>query len=206
MKTGSARALRFQTVFEWRVENGEPDVRKMTLEHENQALLELDYGPVATLSRLNKGLRRRQNPAICGFLIDPATGRWKRDANNNGDEIDPSGARDQRIVPLVQDRKNAILLRPRRTLDVAQMSTLQHALIRGIELVFELEEGELLGEPLPNRDGRNVILLYEATEGGAGVLNRLVSDPSKVNEVALQALRLMHFKDPVGRAAAGNGR
>ncbi len=42
-----------------------------------------------------------------------------------------------------------------------------------------------------------MILLYEATEGGAGVLNRLVSDPSKVSEVALQALKLMHFKDPV---------
>jgi Lhr-like helicase len=191
------QGFEIQTVFEWRVENGEPDVRKMTLAHGDEALLELDYGPVATLSRINKGLRRRQNPAICGFLIDPATGRWKRDTNNNGDESDPSGARDQRIVPLVQDRKNAILLRPRRALDVAQMSTLQHALIRGIELVFELEEGELLGEALPNRNERNVILLYEATEGGAGVLNRLVSDTSKVKEVASKALRLMHFKDPV---------
>ena len=191
------QGFEIQTVFEWRMENGVPDVRKMVLEYEGRPLLELDYGPVATLSRLNKGLRRRQNPAICGFLIDPATGRWKRDANNNGDDNDPSGSRDQRIVPLVQDRKNAILLRPRRALDVAQMSTLQHAIIRGIELIFELEEGELLGEPLPNRDERNVILLYEATEGGAGVLNRLVSDPAKVNEVARQALKLMHFKAPI---------
>jgi len=191
------QGFEIQTVFEWRVENGVADMRRLTMGLEEEVLLELDYGPVATLSRLNKGLRRRKNAAICGFLIDPATGRWKQDANNDGDGGDPSGPRDQRIVPLVQDRKNALLLRPKRTLDTAQMASLQHALIRGIELVFELEEGELLGEPLPNRDERNVILLYEATEGGAGVLNRLVSDSKKVNEVALQALKLMHYKAPI---------
>lgn len=190
------QGFEIQTVFQWRYENGEPDVRKMVLKHGDEDLVELDYGAVATLSRLNKGLRRRRNPAICGFLIDPATGRWKRDINNDED-TDPSGPRDQRIVPLVQDRKNALLLRPRGFFEVGQMASIQHALIRGIEAVFELEEGELLGEPLPNRDERNVILFYEATEGGAGVLNRLVSDPAKIGEVASAALKLMHYKTPV---------
>ena len=186
-----------QTVFQWQMENGRPDVRKLVLSFEGNPLLGLEYGPVAKLSRLNKGLRRRQNPAICGFKIDPATGRWKSDSNNDGEDGDPDAPRDQRIVPLVEDRKNAILLRPYRIFDSAQMAGLQNAVIRSIEIVFELEEGELLGEPLPNRDTRNVILLYEATEGGAGVLNRLVSDPAKVNEIAATALRLMHYKTPI---------
>jgi hypothetical protein len=81
------------------------------------------------------------------------------------------------------------------------MATLQHALLRGIQIVAELEEGELLGEPLPKRDERKAILLYEATEGGAGVLNRLVADANRMAEIARQALNLMHFDFPT----AGGG-
>jgi hypothetical protein len=183
-----------QTVFQWQIESGVPDVRRVHLDVGDEALLRLDYGAVARLSRINKGLRRRRAAAICGFMIDPSTGRWKRDSNDDGEEGDVTTSRDQRIVPIVEDRKNALLLIPQRKLDVAQMAGLQHAIIRGAELVFELEEGELLGEPLPTRDERNVILLYEATEGGAGVLNRLVSDPRKIGEVAAAALELMHYK------------
>jgi hypothetical protein len=65
--------------------------------------------------------------------------------------------------------------------------------VRGIELVFELEQGELLAEPMPNRDARTGFLFYEATEGGAGVLTRLVAEPSKLAEVAREALAVLHF-------------
>ena len=83
-----------------------------------------------------------------------------------------------RIVPIVRDRKNALLLRfedPDR-FDPKTVATLQHALMRGIAVVFQLEEGEILGEPLPGREKRRALLAYEATEGGAGVLNRLIED------------------------------
>ena len=59
------------------------------------------------------------------------------------------------------------------------MATLQHALARGLEVVFQLEEGETLTEPLPSRDSRRAILAFEATEGGAGVLSRLISEPER---------------------------
>jgi hypothetical protein len=65
--------------------------------------------------------------------------------------------------------------------------------LRGIEAVFQLEEGEILAEPMPARDARNGFLLYEATEGGAGVLTRLVAEPKTVAQVALEALAIMHF-------------
>lgn len=109
---------------------------------------------------------------------------------------DPTQAKPQRIVPMVEDHKNALLLQPKVSLSTEEMATFQHAFIRGIQLVFELEEGEILGEPLPTRDIRHTILLYEATEGGAGVLNRLVADPAKVAEVARESLKLMHYKEP----------
>jgi hypothetical protein len=46
---------------------------------------------------------------------------------------------------------------------------------------------------MPSRDKRAGFLLYEATEGGAGVLTRLVSEPGAFREVALEALRILHF-------------
>lgn len=64
------------------------------------------------------------------------------------------------------------------------MATLQHAFARGLEVTFQLEESEVLTEPVPSRDKRNGILLFEATEGGAGVLGRLTSDPDALLNVA----------------------
>jgi hypothetical protein len=162
-------------------------------------LLHLDYGAATKLSRINKGLRRRKSKSIFGFFIDPQSGRWIKDPANGDDDDgmgDPTSAKPQRIVPIVEDHKNAMLVRPMINFNDIQMATFQHALIRGVQIEFELEEGELLGEPLPTRDLRNAVLLYEATEGGAGVLNRLVSDPASMAAVARRALKLMHYLEP----------
>ncbi len=193
------RGFEIQTVFQWPIHNGSPDIRSTTLCRGNDELLRLDYGAATKLSRINKGLRRRKSKTICGFFIDPNSGRWLKDPENGEDDDgmgDPSQAKPQRIVPLVEDHKNALLLQPKVSLTTDEMATFQHAFIRGIQLVFELEEGEILGEPLPSRDERHAILIYEATEGGAGVLNRLVADPVKVAEVARECLKLMHYLEP----------
>ena len=193
------RGFEIQTVFQWPIHNGAPDIRSTTLYGEDGPLLRLDYGAATKLSRINKGLRRRKSKAICGFFIDPNSGRWMKDPENGEDDDgmgDPTQAKPQRIVPMVEDHKNALLVQPKVTLSTEEMATFQHAFTRGIQLVFELEEGEILGESLPTKDMRNAILLYEATEGGAGVLNRLVADPIKVAEVARESLKLMHYKDP----------
>ena len=78
--------------------------------------------------------------------------------------------------------------------------------MRGIEVVFQLEEGEILGEPLPARDNRRAVLAYEATEGGAGVLSRLVEDPQALGKVAREALILMHFENVDEAIAAGDAK
>jgi hypothetical protein len=193
------RGFEIQTVFRWSMHNGQPDVRSKMIEAGGVPLLRLDYGASTTLSRINKGLRRRKSQSIHGFYIEPSSGRWVTDpANGDDDEgmADPTRAAKQRIVPLVEDRKNALLIQPQVPLATGEMATFQHAFIRSVQLVFQLEEGELQGEPLPTRDTRNAILLYEATEGGAGLLNRLVADDRKVAEVARVALGLMHYVEP----------
>src|SRR5262249_50982550 len=64
------------------------------------------------------------------------------------------------------------------------------------EVRFQLEEGELLVEPLPDRDRRAGLLFYEAAEGGAGVLTRVVHEQNMLADVAREALRLMHLDVP----------
>ena len=76
------------------------------------------------------------------------------------------------------------------------VATLQYALKRGIESMFQLEESELLAEPLPDRKTRHGVLFYEATEGGAGVLTRLVHDTDALARVARAALRIVHLDVP----------
>ena len=185
-----------QTTFEWAIRDQEIDVRVASASDEDGEIVRMAYGAGATITRLNKGLRRRADKKILGFRIDPVSGYWARNEDDDADEnaLDTTASARQLIVPSVQDRKNALLFQPagEPPSEVA-LATLQHAILRGIEAVFQLEEGEMLAEPMPTRDLRKGFLLYEATEGGAGVLTRLVSQEKSLATVARQALQIMHL-------------
>ena len=167
----------------------------------------LDFAQAARISRINRGLRRRKEKGRVGFLIDPKSGAWIGEKKEDGDGKRPDTIR-QLIVPMVEDRKNALLLRfpdlwlanlgPRTRTTV---TTIQHALARGIEAVFQLEEGEILAEPTPNTNERHAVLFYEAAEGGAGVLAQLVERKGGLRNVAERALEVMHY-DPLSFTAA----
>jgi len=122
--------------------------------------------------------------------------------------VPPDVVRPVRIVPIVRDHKNALLFRFNEPTAYAPktIATVQHALMRGIAVVFQLEEGEILGEPLPARDNRRAVLAYEAAEGGAGVLSRLIDDPQALGKVAREALILMHFEKVDEAIAAGDAK
>jgi Lhr-like helicase len=185
-----------QTVFAWPLRDGAFDVTSALASDADGPILSIDYASGATISRLNKGLRRRKEKSIFGFGIDPATGRWTGSPEESDDDTTPEEPVKQRVVPIVQDTKNAALLRlSSGPLAEAAMTTLQHALARGIGLIFQLEEGETLTEPVPSRDTRRAILTYEATEGGAGVLGRLATEPQVLARVARTSLELMHFRN-----------
>jgi len=187
------QGFELQTTFGWAMRDGALDARRGAVFDSEGEILTLVYGPSATITRLNKGLRRRANRTQLGFKMDPVSGYWKSNDGEEGND-DPTASPRQWIVPSVQDRKNALLLRPAEG-DLTQeaLTTVQHALLRGIEAVFQLEQGEVLGEPMPKREARTGFLFYEATEGGAGVLTRLVAEPECLLEVARAALSIMHF-------------
>jgi len=171
------------------------------------------FAPAASVRRINKGLRRRKDLSDIGFWIDPKSGYWAGAPGAQDDEeaANPTKAR-QKITPVVEDRKNALLVRfPAPWLialgdqsDVV-MTTLQHALARGIETVFQLEEGEILVEPTPSKDSRNALFFYEAAEGGAGALSRLINEQGAFNAVSKEALSVMHYTDASVQDARGKG-
>lgn len=176
--------------------------RVTTIDLDGDDLVELQYGPTATVRRLNLGWKRRKEKTVFGFNINTATGFWsKKEVENDGvdmgrDEDDGREQLFQRISPYAEDRRNVLLIRVKNRMEPEMLTTLQYALKRSIESLYQLEESELMAEPMPSREDRKAILFYEAAEGGAGVLTRLALDSQAMGEVARRALTLMHYTLP----------
>ena len=174
-------------------------------------IVTLDFAQAVRISRINKGLRRRKDKERIGFFIDPRSGAWlgeKKENDETGEQNRPDIGQ-QLIVPLVEDSKNALLLRfPQGWIaNLGQdhrtsLTTIQHALARGIEAVFQLEQGEILVEPTPSTENRNALLFYESAEGGAGALAQLSGRTDGLARVAEKALEIMHYD----RASFGAAR
>ncbi len=161
---------------------------------DGEPLAALAYGPAARIWRINLGWRRRRDRGSLGFLLDIERGYWQRndDFEEEGQD-DPMGPRVEKVVPFVEDHRNALLFTPAAPPGERAMASLQAALKVAIQAVYQLEDSELAAEPLPSREDRRLILFYEAAEGGAGVLRRLLDDPGDLARVARKALELTHF-------------
>jgi len=164
-----------------------------------QPLALIKYGHTATIWRINLGWKRRQNRAQSGFLLDIEKGYWEKSENNIEDEEEGFSNRVQRVRPYVEDRRNSMIFQFKEDLDISLMASLQAALKSAIQIEYQLEDQELAVEPLPNSAHRKFILLYEAAEGGAGVLRRLLTDPMALAHVAKRALELCHFDPATGQ-------
>lgn len=198
-------------------------LRASVVSEDGTSLVELTYAPTATLTRLNLGWSHQRDRGSDGFHLDLASGRW---VGEQKEEIDPisgepvapddphaAGTTVALVVPFVEDRRNALVVRPGGLLppdgDEARASlvaSLQFAIAVAIRERYQLEESELASVPLPTSEvaERDAFLLYEAAEGGAGVLRRLVEDPAAFAECARIALERCHFVED--ETAAGGWR
>jgi ATP-dependent helicase YprA (DUF1998 family)/very-short-patch-repair endonuclease len=175
-----------------------PGFVQATVEVGGKATATLQYGQTANLWRINLGWLRREHKHQLGFVLDLERGYWKKDKElqelEERDESDDDlSNRLKRVIPYVQDYRNALIWEPAEKLEPNVLASLQAALKMAIQVEFQLEDSELAAEPLPDRDRRRLILLYEAAEGGAGVLQQLVTDPRAVAAVARRALEICHF-------------
>ncbi len=173
---------------------------------EGDSLCTLVHGDSATLWRINVGWRRRASKEERGFLLDIERGIWaKRSTDPSGaDDPEDDGPQEamskqvERVIPFVGDTRNCLLVSPAGNPSAKALISLGYALQGAIARVFQLEERELAVEVLPTVEKARTVLLYEASEGGAGVLSRLVSDRDDLNQVIDSALDLAHFDPATG--------
>jgi len=165
---------------------------------DGKRLATLSFAHTATIYRINLGWKRRKYKTQLGYQLDLDKGKWISEDGaielGNEEREDPA-RRVARVVPFVEDRKNALILEWESPLTLEQFASLQSALKTAIQSVYQLEDGELASEPLPTIDKRKQFLFYEASEGGAGVLRQLIDDPTAISRIARDAIRLCHF-DP----------
>lgn len=194
------KGYELQTTVRFADVGGMAAVQTATVNGADGALASLAYGHASTIWRLNRGWKRRRRESELGFVLDMERGYWAKDAQADPDEGDgdPMSPRTIRVVPFVEDHRNVLLFEPAAALGSERMASLQAALKHAIQVTYQLEDSELAAEPLPSTDDRRAILFYEAAEGGAGVLRRLVEDPTALAAVARKALEVCHFDPDTG--------
>lgn len=188
-----------RTYFRFPQSAGSPNTTKVQLGDYEGVLAQLEYGDATDIWRVNLGWNRRSNRSMPGFHLDLERGDWVKEQQSGSDDeaVPVQHGNTRRVVPFVTDTKNALLFSP--AVDVSQpsfMPSLAAALKHGILQEFQLESGEISVDALPRASRRNHLLLYESSEGGAGVLRSLVADAEALRRVARAALALCHF-DPV---------
>ena len=185
--------------------NGQVKVDKAQLLLNSEPLLELSYAPATTIRRINLGWKRRENPNDMGFPIHPVDGTWGKDKQleSSDDASDGDTIGFQKITPYAKDDKNALLIRFCGQHPTEVLVSVKHAIKRGIEVAFQLDGSEIAAELMPNDEKPTALLVYEAAEGGAGVLSRMVEDSAAMRRIGLTALQLCHWgwKSDDGAAA-----
>lgn len=189
-----------RTVVRFDERDGMPTHRTAVVEGNGEVLALLTYCQAATIWRINLGWRRRKNKEQYGFLLDTERGYWAKNEQDpsEDDAQENLSKRSSRVIPYVEDRRNCLIFQLADTLEQKEMASLQAALKNAIQILYQLEDNELAAEPLPDSDKRRQILFYEAAEGGAGVLRRLVDEPQDLAAVAREALNLCHFDPDTG--------
>ena len=163
-------------------------------------LLNLTYGDATDIWRINLGWRRRANKNRHGFVLDMEKGYWEKSEHiqDDQDHADSIGHKTERVVPYVEDRRNCLIIEPVEKLDSSTFASFQASIKKSIQTLYQLEDNELAAEPLPSTDDRRKILIYEAAEGGAGVLRQLLDKPSSFAELASESLQICHFDPDTG--------
>ena len=77
-----------------------PNVHRAEATDAGGDILALEYGPAATIWRINVGWRRRKPTAPLGFVLDTERGFWQKNDLDPDDKDDPMSGKTERVVPV----------------------------------------------------------------------------------------------------------
>ena len=191
-----SRGFQIETYFS--IDDADFDrVRRAIVRTDQEPLLNLQFIPAARLVDINRKWRSRPQE---GFPLGLVTGEWKREK-----DLESDVAREpiRRVKLFTSDTADALYIEPVKALGLtlAGVITLQYALKRAIENVFQIESNEIgvVSLGLPDRPN---ILLYEAAEGTLGVLSQFVDDAETFARVVNEAIRLCRYNDETYKGPA----
>lgn len=154
---------------------------------DDEYFLKLQYIPAAQLVQINTKWRINKEQ---GFPLGLTTGRWKK--SNQPEESEEI----RRVQLFTTDTADALYIEPIKALALEPdgVVTMQYALKRAIERVFQVESNEIgvcsMGDPkMPN------MFLYEASEGSLGILSQFVEDKDLFIAVIQEAYNLLRYED-----------
>ncbi len=169
---------------------GSDTIRKAIAKNEDDDFLNIRFLPTARLVQINKKWRASEGS---GFLMGLKSGWWK---NEPKEEPDPEAEETRRVQLFTHDTADALYIEPIKSLalDYAGVVTLQYAIKRAIENIFQIESREI-GVELMGSDESPNIFLYEAAEGSLGVLSQFVEDKEVFRSVIEEAIKICRFDD-----------
>jgi superfamily II DNA/RNA helicase len=166
-------------------------VRKAVVRSTENHLLNVRYIPAARLVHINMKWRVQEAE---GFPIGMVSGDWRSSLPEEGSHITEPF---RRVKLMTSNLADALYVEPIQPLGLKPegVITLQHALKRAIETVFQVEPSEIgvvtMGDPeAPN------ILLYESAEGSLGILSQFVENVHAFHKVIQQAIAICRYDDP----------
>jgi superfamily II DNA/RNA helicase len=179
------------------VEGGLKRVRTVNVNDGKDQLLKIRYIPAATLIKINEKWRIRKEP---GFLINIKTGFWKKETVLEDKEQDQRNIR--RVRLFTTDTADALYIHPLEALSFLEgfasdsIVTLQYALKRAIENVFQVESNEISVEVMGKPEWPN-IFIYESAEGSLGILSQVVEKIDTFKEIVQEAYRICYFENGI---------
>lgn len=192
----NSKGFEIQTYFS--VDGGQLDrIRKAVVYSPEARLLNLRFIQAARLIHVNSQWRARPTE---GFPLGMTSGDWR----NSLPEADPNQRETYRLVKLyTSNLADALYIEPVPGLGLSRegVITLQHALKRAVELVFQVEPNEIGVVTMGTPEAPN-ILLYEASEGSLGILSQFVDNVDTFRRVVMACKSLCRFEDPDYRAPA----
>ncbi|MCA9468582.1 MAG: DEAD/DEAH box helicase [Nitrospira sp.] len=191
-----SRGYEIETYFS--VDAGQHERVRSAVAHSSEsAFLNLRYIPAARLVHVNYQWRSQSSE---GFPIGLVSGEWRS-------SMPPpdSNVREQfKLVKLyTSNLADALYIEPIQPLGLKAegVVTLQYALKRAIEGVFQVEPNEIGVVAVGAMETPN-ILLYEAAEGSLGILSQFVEDISVFHKVVEQAITLCRYDDELYKGPA----